>query len=322
MIISVSRRTDIPAFYSDWFFNRLEEGFVYVKNPMNINQIRKISLKKEDVDCFVFWTKNAIPLTTEENLIKLKDYKYYFQYTISPYGKDVEPCVIDKKKIIENFIFLAKTIGKEKMVFRYDPIFLSEKYNLDYHFRAFERLCEKLGNYTEKCVISFVDLYKKTERNTKSLRIRVPNEDEKIEIVKKFVKIANKYNMVIETCSENGDFSKYGVQKGKCIDDRLISKILGINVYDKKDKFQREECGCIKSYDIGEYNTCIHGCLYCYANFNKEKAIENYKLHNKNSKLLIGEVGANATINEAKKESILKKEKKAQDINDNQLTLI
>ena len=159
MIISVSRRTDIPAFYSDWFFNRLEEGFVYVKNPMNINQIRKISLKKRRCRLFCISGQKTLSLWQQrQNLIKLKDYKYYFQYTISPYGKDVEPCVIDKKKIIENFIFLAKTIGKEKMVFRYDPIFLSEKYNLDYHFRAFERLCEKLGNYTEKCVISFVDL--------------------------------------------------------------------------------------------------------------------------------------------------------------------
>lgn len=307
MIISVSRRTDIPAFYSEWFFKRLEEGYVYVKNPMNIKQIGRISLKKEDVDCFVFWTKNAIPMTNK--LEKLKEYMYYFQYTISPYKKDAEPNVMDKMKIVENFRYLSKMIGKKRMILRYDPIFLNENYTIEYHKKAFEKLCEKLEGYTEKCVISFIDLYQRTERNSKHLKIRAISKEEQYEIVESFVKIADKYGINIEMCSESNDFSSLGVKSGKCIDGDLIAELLGYNIEDRKDKNQREECGCVRSADIGEYNTCVHGCVYCYANFNKEMAEKNYKLHNKEGELLIGEVPAGAVIKERKIKPVVRRSK-------------
>ena len=167
MIVSVSRRTDIPAFYSDWFFNRLKEGFVYVINPMNLKQISKVELTPDKVDCFIFWTKDATNMI--DRLDELKDYNYYFQYTITSYGKDVENGILDKKKIIESFKKLSDNIGKEKVILRYDPILLSKKYSIDYHCKAFDKLCSQLKGYTDKCVISFIDLYKKTERNTKVL---------------------------------------------------------------------------------------------------------------------------------------------------------
>ena len=302
MIVSVSRRTDIPAFYSEWFFNRLKEGYVYVVNPMNLRQVSKIKLNPETVDCFIFWTKDASPMLNR--LDELKDYKYYFQYTVTPYGKEVEKGVLDKIKVIDTFKKLSTAIGKEKVVLRYDPILLSEKYNIEYHCRAFERLCTQLENYTEKCVISFIDLYKKTERNTKDLKI-IQMELKDIEnISERFSKIASKYGIVIETCSEGYDLTKFGIKKGKCIDDELISKIIGAKVKVKKDNTQRDVCGCVKSVDIGQYNTCRHHCLYCYANFNYKQVEENYKQHDKDYPLLVGKVREDAKITEREMKTI------------------
>lgn len=294
MIVSVSRRTDIPAFYSDWFFNRINEGFVYVTNPMNLKQVSKVELTPDKVDCFIFWTKDATPMI--DRLDELKEFDYYFQYTITSYGKDVEKCILDKKEVIESFKKLSDKIGKEKVILRYDPILLSKKYNIDYHCKAFDRLCSQLNRYTDKCVISFIDLYKKTERNTKDLDLIPMNIEQIREISKKLSSIANKYNLLIETCSEGYDLTEFGINKGKCIDDDLVSKIIGYEVNVKKDDTQRDVCGCVKSVDIGQYNTCRHHCLYCYANFNYKQVEDNYKLHNKNNPLLIGEVREDAKI--------------------------
>lgn len=294
MIVSVSRRTDIPAFYSEWFFNRLKEGFVYVQNPMNPKQISKILLNPETVDCFVFWTKNAAPMLN--HLDELKDYNYYFQFTITGYNSDVEKGVNNKEKIIEVFKRLSEKIGKNRVILRYDPIFLSKEYAIDYHIKAFNKLCSMLEGYTNKCVISFVDLYKKTERNTKPLHIVNMSNNDINEIAEKFSQIAKKHNIKVETCSEDYDLTKYGIGRGKCIDDKLISEIIGYEVDVKKDDTQREVCGCVKSIDIGQYNTCKHKCLYCYANFNDKLVEQNYKLHNKNNPLLIGEIRYDAKI--------------------------
>lgn len=315
MILSVSRRTDIPAFYSEWFFNRLKEGFVYVVNPMNLKQVSKIELNQENVDCFVFWTKNAKPMLNR--LDELKDYKYYFQYTITGYKKNVENGISDKREIIETFKKLSNKIGREKVILRYDPIFFSDEYTVEYHCEAFERLCSQLEGYTERCVISFIDLYKKTERNTKGLNL-VPVTDEKVyEIAKEFSIIAKKHRMCIETCSEFYDLTKYGIKKGKCIDGELVSKVIGYEINVKKDDTQREVCGCVKSIDIGQYNTCKHHCLYCYANFNYKQVEENYKLHNKDNPLLIGTVREDAKITVRAMKSI-----KGNRLNEMQLTML
>ncbi|SQC07634.1 Domain of uncharacterised function (DUF1848) [Clostridium perfringens] len=294
MIISVSRRTDIPAFYSEWFFNRLKEGFVYVVNPMNLKQVSKIELIPETVDCFVFWTKNAKPMLNR--LDELKDYNYYFQYTITGYQSDVEKGILNKKEVINTFKELSKKIGKEKVILRYDPIFFSAKYSIEYHCEAFERLCAQLDGYTERCVISFIDLYKKTERNTKILDIIPMTMDCIKEISKRFALIASKHNMSIETCSEAYDLSQYGIKKGKCIDDDIISDIIGYELNVKKDDTQRDVCGCVKSIDIGQYNTCKHHCLYCYANFNYNQVQSNSKMYDKNYPLLSGKVREDAKI--------------------------
>lgn len=294
MIVSVSRRTDIPAFYSEWFFNRLKEGYVYVLNPMNLNQVSKVELTPETVDCFVFWTKNAKPMLNR--LDELREYNYYFQYTITGYKTEVEKGIYNKKEVIQTFKELSKKIGKERVIFRYDPIFFSEEYSISYHCKVFKKLCEQLDGYTEKCVISFIDLYKKTERNTQTLNI-LPTTIESINnISKKFSEIAQEHNISIETCSEADDLTEFGVKKGKCIDDSVVSKIIGYEVNVKKDDTQREVCGCVKSIDIGQYNTCMHHCLYCYANFNYKQVEDNFKSHDKKYPLLIGKVREDAKI--------------------------
>lgn len=315
MIVSVSRRTDIPAFYSDWFFNRLKEGFVYVVNPMNLKQVSKVELNPDTVDCFVFWTKNAKPML--DRLDELKNYNYYFQYTITGYKSNVEKGILNKKEVINTFKKLSDKIGRERVILRYDPIFLSEEYSIEYHCKVFERLCSQLEGYTNRCVISFIDLYKKTERNTKELNIIQMTLEDIKEIARRFSSIANKYAMEIETCSEGYDLLEFGIKKGKCIDDRIISDIIGYEVNVKKDDTQRDVCGCVKSIDIGQYNTCRHHCLYCYANFNYKQVEENYKLHDKNYPLLVGKVREDAKITVRPMKSV-----KGKKLGEDQLTLL
>lgn len=303
MIISVSRRTDIPAFYSDWFFTRLKEGYVYVRNPINKNQISKISLKPRDVDCFVFWSKN--PASFQRRLVELQSYKYYFQFSINSYDTDLEPYVPRKKGIINNFIDLSKKIGKEKVIWRYDPILLSKKYTLDYHIKYFESIAKLVSPHTEKSVISFVDIYKKCKRNLKNTDVRELNEEEIIDISKRLNAISDKYNLKLETCAENFDLDSIGVKHGRCIDNELIERILGKKIKTAKDRNQRKSCGCIESVDIGAYNTCKHGCLYCYANFNSEMVDENYISHSSSSPLLFGIVRDKDIIKERENKSVI-----------------
>lgn len=288
MILSVSRRTDIPAFYWEWFLNRVKAGFVDVRNPMNIHQVSRINIRPEVVDCIVFWTKNAgnvIPY-----LDQLKEYNYYFQYTINPYNKLIEENVPAKKNIIENFRALSDIIGYNRIIWRYDPILLTDYIDIEYHIRYFEELAKRLQGYTQRCVISFVDLYKKTVSNTRDLMMREPTENEMHILAKKLSAIAQKYRIEVLSCSESMNLDTEGVRHGCCIDRNLIEEIVGYKIDVKKDKNQRKECGCVESIDLGAYNTCLHACKYCYANFNNTKAHTLSKMHNPMSTLLVGEL--------------------------------
>lgn len=289
MILSVSRRTDIPAFYAEWFMERLRHNEVLVRNPFNIHSISRIPLSPEHVDAIVFWTKNSKPIHKYLDEIDELGYKYYFQYTITPYKKDLEEKVQDKKEIIETFKKLSKKIGREKVILRYDPVLLNDRYTIDFHKKAFARLCDLLAPYTEKIIFSFLDDYKKISKNIKQFNIKEISEDEIYILAEYFADTAKKYNLKIESCAEQIDLERFGINHGKCIDNELIEKITGYKLSVGRDN-QRNACGCIKCIDIGEYNTCMHKCLYCYANINKDAAFENYKLHNKTSPLLIGNV--------------------------------
>lgn len=287
MIISCSRRTDIPAFYSDWFLNRLREGYVLVRNPMNSRQVRNVSLALSAVDCIVFWTKDPAPMMDRLHL--LKDYSYYFQFTLTPYDKDIEPNLPPKTKIIDTFLKLSDKIGKKQIIWRYDPILLSTSINIDYHVDRFNELAKRLSGHTEKCIISFIDMYRHLQGNIAGLSIRPPAEIEMRTLAQQLVWIAGSYKMHVTTCAEKIDLTDLGIEHGKCIDDRLISELTGVKLKIEKDKNQRDLCGCVASVDIGEYNTCRHGCCYCYANSNQKKLEKYHALHHSKSPLLIGD---------------------------------
>lgn len=289
MILSVSRRTDIPAFYAEWFMERLRQKYVLVRNPFNIHSISRIPLSPENVDTVVFWTKNSKPIHKYLDEIDELGYKYYFQYTITPYKNDLEEKVQDKKEIVETFKKLSEKIGSEKVILRYDPVILSDNYTIDFHKKAFARLCDLLAPYTKKIVFSFLDDYKKISKNIKQLNIKEISAEEMYIMAEYFADTAKKYNLKIESCAEQIDLGRFGINHGKCIDNELIEKITGYKLSVGRDN-QRNACGCIKCIDIGEYNTCMHKCLYCYANINKEAAFKNNKLHDKFSPLLIGDV--------------------------------
>jgi len=297
VIISASRRTDIPTYYSEWFYNRIKEGYVLVRNPMNIHQIGKINLSTNVVDGIVFWTKNPTPMI--DRLDELKNYIYYFQFTLNSYGKDVEPNVPSKNDIIiPSFQKLSKKIGKDKVIWRYDPILLNEKYTINYHIQYFKTLASKLSDYTEKCTVSFIDLYRNTERNIKSLNIVMPSLEQKTELSQRFSEIANEYGIYIDTCAEDIELDQLGIKHAHCIDKERFERISGYNLSVEKDKNQRPECGCIASIDIGMYNTCKNGCLYCYANHSAKTVQNNFESHNPISPLICGELGEDAVIKE------------------------
>lgn len=299
MIISASRRTDIPTYYSDWFLKRIKAGYVYVRNPMNPHQVSQINLSPEVVDGIVFWTKNPTPML--DRLVELNDYMYYFQFTLNSYGVDVEENIPNKSKvIIPAFQRLSDSIGPDRVIWRYDPIFLSRLYTVDYHIRYFEELAKRLSPYTRKCTISFLDLYRNTEKNIAILAPDKFSVERQTQLAKTIAKIAHSYGLRIDTCAEEIDLSQYGIEHAKCIDDCLFSQLLQCPLEIKKDKNQRLGCGCAESVDIGAYNTCQNGCKYCYANYSSKAVYMSSKNHDPDSPLLIGEVGADDEIKERK----------------------
>ncbi len=299
MILSVSRRTDIPNYYSDWFFNRIKAGFLYVRNPMNPHQISRINISPEVVDCIVFWTKN--PANMLDKLELLRDYQYYFQFTLTGYGKDIEPGLPDKRtELIPIFRELSERIGKEKVIWRYDPIFLNDRYTMEYHLKAFEEIAASLAGFTEKVIISFIDIYAKMERKAKGLGIRALTENEMREMAVQMARIASKYHLAIESCAEHIDLSKEGIAHGHCIDRELIERIVGCKLTGGKDKNQRAACGCFESIEVGNYNTCLNGCMYCYANFSEEKVRGNLAVYDKEAEMLCGQIGMEDKVTERK----------------------
>lgn len=309
MIVSVSRRTDIPAFFTDWFLNRIKEGFVMVRNPWKTNQVRKIGLNAQLVDCIVFWSKNPRKLLDRLEVLDNLGYRYYFLFTLNAYGTDLEQDVPPESEVIETFIRLSQRIGRHRVVWRYDPVVVTDRLDFDYHCRHFAHIAGQLQGYTRRCIISFLDLYKKCQRNLKDFNIKLLENHEMKEIAGILKGIAEDHQMEIQTCAESIDLSDIDVHHGKCIDDRLIQQILSKDIEVGKDKHQRNLCGCVESVDIGAYNTCGHLCLYCYANFSREAVNSNRKRHYPQSPLLLGELSQNDVIIEIEQESIIKKQR-------------
>nr|WP_321402036.1 DUF1848 family protein [uncultured Desulfobacter sp.] len=287
-IISASRRTDIPALYSDWFFNRIKEGVVLVKRKVDSPKIDKVFLEPEDVQCFVFWTKNPAPML--DRLGELDRYKYYFHFTLTPYGRDVEPNLPPKEELIRTFIRLSEKIGKKKVIWRYDPILLTDTIDLEYHKKNFEAMAKRLHQYTEKCIISFVKASKRAQDN---MGLKKIEDDMKWELASSIQSIAEGYSLKVETCAQEIDFMEIGVTPAKCVDPLLIGDITGERMKNTKDTSQRKHCGCVPSIDIGTNDTCTHGCLYCYANKTAAEARLNYHLHKSDSPAMTVEMDIN-----------------------------
>ena len=260
MIVSASRRTDIPAFYSEWFMNRLKEGYVLIPNPRNANRLGHAVLSPENVDCIVFWTKNPIPMLDKLKAIDEMGYAYYIQFTLTPYDNAVEPGLPPKRELLQAFIELSERTDNKRAVWRYDPVFIDEQYTVSRHLAAFSEMCAKLQGYTERCVLSFIDVYRNI-RNT----YRATTEREMHEIAEGFAKIAKTFGVSLYTCSEEIDLSSYGIGHSACIDQPLVEQIIGRRIKAKKDVNQRPACRCIESVDVGAYDTCAHSCTYCYA---------------------------------------------------------
>ena len=289
MIISASRRTDIPAFYSEWFMNRLRAGFVYVKNPMNQRQISKIALDPKLVDCIAFWTKNAEPMLDKLDEIDSLGFKYYFQWTLTPYGKCVESKLPDKKEIVERFKQLSDKIGSHRMVWRYDPVIVSPRFTVEYHVHHFAELCEALSGYVHRCIFSYVDRYARVTGRTQGIVDSGTETRVMLKIAGEFSEIAIRKRISLASCAEQIELGQFGIGHASCIDRQTVEKIAGHAVEAEKTKGQREFCGCIASVDIGAYDSCAHGCIYCYATSGENMVRGKMKKHDVASPLLMGE---------------------------------
>jgi len=295
LIISASRRTNIPAFFGEWFINRIEDGYFYRINPFNTKQFKKISLHPENVDLFVFWTKYPKPFMKYLDHLNKRGYHYYFQYTVNDYPKAFEPKVPSLSSRVETFQTLSDRIGKEKVIWRYDPIMISRITPFSYHMEKIAALAEKMQGHTNRLMISFLDVYGKIEKrlglaeNDLDIRIKEKSLFKKdlIEFFSKINEITSNRQIQVFTCSESYDFSEIGVKKGSCIDGQMIRSLFQLNKDFPKDRYQRGDCLCAASVDMGVYNTCRYECAYCYAIQSKKKIETQLKKHDKKSPYLI-----------------------------------
>ncbi len=281
MILNVSGRCDIVAFYTPWFMNRYKEGFVDVRNPFYPNLVSRINFL--DVDLIVFCTKNPIPIIDHIKEIKIP---IIFQVTITPYKEEIEK-IKSKKEIIQAVQKLATIFDPEYIYIRYDPIFLSPKYTLDYHLKAFSKLTTLLEGSCKHIIVSFLDIYKNVLKNKDILNYQDFKEEDYKIIGRNFSKIAASHGMTVQTCFEERNLVEYGFLKADCLSPELAFKLTG-KKYPKWRARKGGNCNCCNMVDIGFYNSCLHMCKYCYANYLESEVVTNYKNHDPNSSLLIG----------------------------------
>ena len=299
MIMNTGQRTDIPAFYAEWFANRLKEGFVCVRNPYDPGQVSRYRLDPSVVDCIGFCTKNPAPMFRYMDL--LKDYGQYWFVTITPYGRDIEPNVKDKHQLLEDFRTLSDIVGIDSTGWRYDPVFITDKYSPEYHLRAFEKMAAVLKGDTKTVVISFIDLYPKVRRNFPEAR-EVAKE-QRLSLGREMVKIASAHGMTLKPCAEGSELAQFGADCSGCMKISDYEKAIGKRLNAPKKKGARSECACYLSCDIGAYNTCRHLCRYCYANAEPETVLAHSLLHDPKSPFLIGNYEEGDRIHDVPQES-------------------
>ena len=299
MILNTGSRTDIPAYYSDWFYNRIQEGYVLARNPYYPSQVIKYMLNPEVIDVMVFCTKNPLPML--DRIGRLSAFDTFWFVTITPYGKEIEPYVPNKEQVIHSFCQLSGLVGRERISWRYDPIFLTDKYSIAWHIEQFQSMAKALSGYTDQCVVSFIDLYEKTKKNFGGVRSVAKKEQE--QLIDAFSQIAKKYALQIHLCCEDAGLVREHVDADGCMSKAVLERALGCKLDVPGKKTARKECSCLLGADIGAYNTCGHGCLYCYANYDRKTVAANRKKHRADSPLLIGEVTKDDIIKPAEQKS-------------------
>lgn len=301
MIINIGNRTDIPAFYSEWFYRRLAAGCVCVRNPYNPAAVTRYRLDPDVVDCLVFCTKNPAPMFPRFS--ELAPYRQIWFVTVTPYGRDVEPYVPPVDRVLESFEELSRRVGRDSVIWRYDPVFLTDKYNRNFHLDAYEAMASRLRGLTHVSIISFIDLYRKTLRNFQG--VREVDRDEQFLLTESFVNIAARYGMRLKTCAENPELGRCGADTRGCFTGHDLESIAGLRFRIPVKKSKREACSCLLENEIGAYNSCLHGCLYCYANSSREEVLRNHGYHNPDSPLLVGDLQPEDRIHRAGQRSYL-----------------
>ena len=302
MILRASMRTDIPAFYSGWFFRRLQAGSLCVRNPRAPGQVTRYRLSPQVVDLFVFCTKNPAPML--ERLSELSGYGQYWFVTLTPYGPEIEPYVPDKAQILKDFLRLSQALGPHRVAWRYDPIFLSPSYPLERHIAAFSYMAEVLEGATHTAIISFLDLYQKVRRNFPEAR-EVCRED-RLALGRELAAIAQRRGMTLKACAEGDELAPYGVDCSGCLTLPVYEQALGQGIRLPKTSAVRPgACACFMGQDVGAYDTCGHLCRYCYANASPAAALRNRQAHDPDSPFLLGGPRPDDRITEAQQKSWL-----------------
>ena len=302
MIINTGSRTDTVQYYSDWLLKRFKEGFVYSRNPLFPNIVTRYELNPNILDCVVFCSKNYEPIL--DRLTEITDkFNTYFHYTITAYGRDIEPNVPNIDESIETLIKLSKIVGKQRIAWRYDPILLTKKYTKQVHYNTFNYMSKRLSPHIDRCIFSFVDMYKKLETNMPEIIIL--NNNDKIEIAKNIGSIAKKHNMIIQTCATIEDFKQFGILQSGCMTSEILGNANNITFKKVRHSGNRQGCKCIENRNIGDYDTCPNGCKYCYANKNPQIAQKNYKKHNPNDLMILGNLKPTDEIQQSNQKSYL-----------------
>ena len=284
MILSIDFRTDIPALYSEWLINRFNEGYVYFRNPAYPQTIHKIILDKQHIEGIMWCSKDYLPILHDLKSITDK-FPSIFHYTITGYGKDIEPNVPSLEQSIYTFKELSQRYGKEKVIWRFDPIFYCKDFGETQTLNRFKNICKELHNYTDRVVVNFVSPYEKVKRHLPEMVTMQPLM-KKILLLNMYG-ICQKYNFKLQTCGNGLQFKDLqGIEVTGCLDEHALNLI---GIYPKpKNKATEWGCLCYPNTCIGEYNTCLHKCKYCYASADFDKCDENFKKHDPKSPLLIG----------------------------------
>ena len=304
MIINTGGRTDTVQYYTEWLLKRFSEGWVLSRNPLFPNKVTRYELTPEKVDCVVFCSKNYKPILPRIHEITDR-FPTYFYYTITAYGRDMEPGVPSIEESIQTLAELSEKVGKGRVAWRYDPVLLTDTYTAERHFETFGRMAERLAPHVDRCIFSFVEMYKKLD--FKMPELSPISAEQKDRLAQGHENIAARYGLHIQTCGTDDDYSLYGIHSSGCMTLEILGRANGLEFRDLSHRGMRAGCHCIESRDIGAYDTCINGCRYCYANTDDRLALENYKRHDPDSPLLLGRIRPQDQISMASQKSFLRR---------------